>query len=355
MMCSTPTSDGYWLTLKEVAADVLSVAPSAMWLRPRPRLEIQSNNLFDAGTGEQRIVIKEFLKPDEFIEAPNREFKALELLSHLDIAPQPRAIFPQKRNRRPLVVYDYMDGQMWDRRTPGAEDLARLSDIWIQMNSIQDDNLWLSRHEERPILRIWQDIEQLFDGYFSWAKSEIHPAASLLELCRTICVKGHGLALQLSRVDFLRCFCRADPRFANVISRPGSTLGIVDWEDSGLRDPAKDLADVLTHPNQEDLLSWYDWKAFLDPYLASRNRDDPTIEKRFQLYLGLFPVWWLGILLNEGVRRFEKGVFDGWSIHGIEPNQKLGRYLGRALAWPNYDYDPMGGDFAGTVFFPGEA
>jgi thiamine kinase-like enzyme len=28
-------------------------------------------------------------------------------------------------------------------------------------------------------------------------------------------------------------FCRADPRFANVITRPDGRLAMVDWEDSG--------------------------------------------------------------------------------------------------------------------------
>jgi len=37
------------------------------------------------------------------------------------------------------------------------------------------------------------------------------------------------------------CFCRSDARFANVIARPDGRLGLVDWEDSGLRDRAVEV------------------------------------------------------------------------------------------------------------------
>jgi len=60
------------------------------------------------------------------------------------------------------------------------------------------------------------------------------------------------------------CFCRSDARFANVIARPDGRVGLVDWEDSGLRDPARELADLLHHPNQEDLIDAEGWQPFLD-------------------------------------------------------------------------------------------
>jgi thiamine kinase-like enzyme len=46
-----------------------------------------------------------------------------------------------------------------------------------------------------------------------------------------------------------------DPRFATVIQGPDGHLTLVDWEASGLLDPASDIACLLTHPNQEDLLT----------------------------------------------------------------------------------------------------
>ena len=89
------------------------------------------------------------------------------------------------------------------------------------------------------------------------------------------------------------CFCRSDPRFANVIARSDGGIGLVDWEDCGLRDPAREVADLLMHPNQEDLLDFAAWQPFLSVYRTGR-RDDPDFELRLQAYLALFPVFWLG-------------------------------------------------------------
>jgi hypothetical protein len=54
-----------------------------------PPLAHHSNRLIDAWSGGQHLIVKEFLKPDEFDGAPAREYRALQLLAPLDIAPQP--------------------------------------------------------------------------------------------------------------------------------------------------------------------------------------------------------------------------------------------------------------------------
>jgi hypothetical protein len=77
---------------------------------------------------------------------------------------------------------------------------------------------------------------------------------------------------------------------------------MVDWEYSGLRDPARDLADVMTHPYQEDLLAAEDWQALLEPYLAGRSASDPRLAHRAHLYLAVFPVFWLAVSIRAGIR-----------------------------------------------------
>jgi aminoglycoside phosphotransferase (APT) family kinase protein len=340
-----------WLV--NIAADILSVPASELWFKRRPSLGIQSNNLFEAGNDRQRIVLKEFLKPEEFDESPVREFRALELLSNLDIAPHPRAYYPQNPDRRPLVVYDYMPGQMWDRQTPTKIQLENLAAIWMQTNEVWHDDLWLSRGQEQPILQIWRGIKIQFAAYFAWVESEYDPALAAVKLCMRLCDDRMEIATELSRSDAPLCFCRADPRFANIITRPDGSLGMVDWEDSGLRDPALDLADAMTHPNQEDLLSRSQWKAFLDPYLDHRRRMDPAIDQRFHLYQGLLPVWWLSILLGEGLRRVRSGDLSGWRIHEMEPDRKLRRYLAKALAWPSCVDESELDSLCDLQFFPG--
>jgi hypothetical protein len=55
-----------------------------------------------------------------------------------------------------------------------------------------------------------------------------------------------------------------------------------------LRDPARDVADLLTGPNQEDLLDLDEWRPFLQTYFAGRQTIDPALADRVHLYLALF-------------------------------------------------------------------
>lgn len=145
-------------------------------------------------------------------------------------------------------------------------------------------------------------------------------------------------------------FCQSDRRFANVIARPDGRLGLVDWVYSGLRDPAREVADLLMHPNHEDLVDCDAWQPFLSVYVGSR-RGDPGFERRLQEWLAVFPVFWLGVLLQEGMRRVRDGKFDNWVVKEMEPNTRLRRYLAQAQAWPASDPDAALTRLGDMVFF----
>lgn len=159
----------------------------------------------------------------------------------------------------------------------------------------------------------------------------------------------------LAELDDIRpplCFCRADPRFANVIQRPDGRLGLVDWEDSGLRDPAIDLADVVTHPNQEDLLTSEEWQNFLQPYLAARGRGDPGLERRRCLYLALFQMYYSAVIIKRTLNQILSGQPGLGKVNNIPVNLRLRRYLARALAWPEADFSAQLETLQDTEFFP---
>ena len=144
--------------LASIAADILNLDHREVRIEPRPALDIQSNALFEATEGGRRIVLKVFLKPEEFGEAPLREYKALQLLSELDVAPQPVAFYSHNSQQLPVVVYDYMEGQMWDRYIPNHGELLQLASLWSTVNDITDQKLWLSRGQERTLDQVWRDI-----------------------------------------------------------------------------------------------------------------------------------------------------------------------------------------------------
>jgi len=115
----------------------------------------------------------------------------------------------------------------------------------------------MSRGYERSFgERVLEEHEAMFraqfESYVEWAQVRFRPALQAAELCLNLVERCRDTVRELQACEVPLCFCRSDPRFADVIRRPGGCLAMVDWEDSGLRDPARDLADVTTHPYQND-------------------------------------------------------------------------------------------------------
>ena len=320
-------------------------------VQERPPLSFQSNQLFDVWQNGRHYIAKHYLKTDELADAPRREFKALQLLAPMDIAPQPVFYDPALG---PIVIYEFLAGEMWDRKKPTAVQLQQLADLWLTLNNVPPPGLWLSRGMERSM----QDVSAMFHGhlqnYEEWATRHFQPGLASIPQCRALLERLPTILVSFAQLpEPTLLFCRADPRFANVIQRPDGRLGLVDWEDCGLRDPARSVADLLTHPNQEDLLSDEEWDAFLRPYTTQRRKTDPHFNERVHHYLALFPTFWLLGLLNFGANHARAGnSLKGWQPNRIPVNIQLRRYLARATVWPA---TPTAADLASLAkisFFP---
>ncbi len=320
-------------------------------ITPRNSLDLQSNRLYDLRDGGRHFVAKEYLQPDEVEATPAREYKTLQLLSTMDIAPQPVFFDPDVG---PVVIYEYMEGAMWDRRAATAGDLAALADVWIRMSTAPAT--WFARSHAHYLP---QETESKFyhcvRDYLEWTASSFKPGVLAAELCLKVLESRRGAAQELAERPKVLCLCRGDPRFANIIQRPDGRLGLVDWEDSGMQDPAQEAADMVFHPNQEDLVSWETWQAFLDPYIGFHSKNDPGVAFRTHLYLALIPVFWLTSLIRRGLHRASTGQLLGWTINGLSVNERMRRYMARALAWPDMRYELALPDLAAVEFFPTEA
>jgi len=325
------------------------VSRQACQITPRTPLEIQSNALYDVHVGGRHLIAKLFLKADELTVAPAREYGALQLLAPYALAPTPVFYDPTVA---PVVVYEYLAGEMWDRRKPMAPQLARLAELWLTLHRLPTAGLWLARGWEKPAAEVVMSFRQRFDHYAVWADRHFPPGKAGVERCYALLEQVPSVMGQLTASAPPLCFCRSDPRFANVIERPDGRLAYVDWEDCGLRDPARDLADLLTHPNQEDLLTWAEWQAFLQPYGAGRLAVDPTVQERLHHYLLIFPLFWLSLCTTIGVTLAETNQIAGWQINGLPANVRLRRYLARALAWPATDFSQSLAQLATLPFFP---
>jgi hypothetical protein len=76
------------------------------------------------------------------------------------------------------------------------------------------------------------------------------------------------------------------------------------------------------------------------------------LAERLHLYLGIAPIFWLALLLNAGVQRAHAGDLSGWQINEMPANERLRRYLARALAWPDPHFDAVLEQLEGCCFFP---
>ena len=318
----------------------------------RPPLTHQSNRLYDIWFDNQHWIAKEYLNKDEFADAPRREHLSLQLIEHLDIAPKPIHYAPLTAHARPIVFYKYMEGKMWDRKTPTEIELSRLAQVWLTMHQAKHDNLWLSRGQESSLEEALIRTKHKLQAYRDWAH-QFYPQGAVAADWGFEILKNREPELNmLSAMEQVLVFSRADPRFANVIAKPDGQLGLVDWEDAGLRDPARDLADMMIHPNQEDLVSTALWEAFLKPYYKEHTTYDPQIEQRTHLYQsGACLVWYAG-LLYFGVNRALSEKLSGWQINGMPANQRLRRYLARCRAWPDGDLDKKVAELEDFCFFP---
>ena len=336
-------------TVVKVAKAATDASSDGLQIILRTPLDAQSNNLFDLWAGNRHLIIKQYLKPEEWNDAPLREYQALQRLIGQDIAPSP--VFYDVL-LGPIVVYEFMDGQMWDRRVPKATELEQLAQLWLRLHALPVDNLWPSRGHDHSAADTTGMAEGFFRRFITWVEADFQIGRKALAFIPQLLEQFSSNLTQLEKMEPLLCFGRADARFANVIARPDGQLGLVDWEDCGLRDPARDLGDLLTHPNQEDLLEMVEWQAFLSPYLAERERLDPTIGRRLDLYLAAFPIFWLAVLVNAGVDRAISGTIDDWQINDLSKNLQLRRYLARALAWPNPNFSSTLEDLSDVFFFP---
>jgi hypothetical protein len=343
--------------LVEIVARLGGYAPSELHVEVRTPLEHQSNRLYDAWVGGRHLLIKEYLKQEELSTAPLHEHRALEMLAPLDIAPQPIGVeLGHSPEVGPIVVYEYLDGEMWGRRKPSSDDLRALAEVWLTIDSLSTQVDWAARGTNRSVAERFVRFSDRLRAFREWTEVAFPDGTAAALLCLDVLDRRWPEVRELdacSEQGMWRSFGPADTRFANVIRRPDGRIGLVDWEDCGLGDPARDVTGLLSHPDQEDLLSPGEWQAFLERYLATMTPKDPLLQRRIELYGAIDAVFWLSLLtFQEGLRRAETGELDGWMINGLPANVRLRRYLARALAWPEHDFGSHLARLRDLCFFP---
>ncbi|MEL7433294.1 MAG: aminoglycoside phosphotransferase family protein [Chloroflexota bacterium] len=304
-------------------------------IKKRPPLDIQSNALFDVYTGQHRWIAKVYLKEAEYDSAPLTEYRNLKRLAPHGLAPTPIAHFAYDGMHQPVVIYDYIDGEMVDRRPLTVAEMRDFAEMWVRLNRLPTDGLWHSRRWDEFLPERFAYWDSVYAEYIAWAKTHmpqaVEPVQEAYALYEThadtlATINPHALP-----ADTL-CHCHADPRFANLIQRPDGSFVYVDWEDGGLRDPAFVIGNMMVQPNQEDLLSKAHWDAFLDVYCAGMGYARIDFEARVNAYKIGTALLWFGGLLRFLAHKADNGEHVGFRINGMPANQRLRRYLARCMA-----------------------
>lgn len=315
-------------------------------ITPRPPAAFQSNALHDVRARNGHYIAKVYLKQREWDDAPHREFLGLKLVEALDIAPR---VIAMKAAPEPVVLYEFLPGQAWDRRVPQPGDLDALLDLLLRMQALHSDH---PRLAHRPNSALSHDYARaIFDRYVAWCDRR-HPAGrATAALCQRAIEQAEPAFQDLAQERFVPRFTKPDMRFANVIARPDGRLALVDWEDSMLGDPAFDLADMLTAPNQEDLVPWRAWAPIWRRCFDAHRAADPRMAERAARHAQICAIYWL-TLVGKGMQLAEAGQPPHFDINSMLSEQRLRRFLARALAPEPAAFDDTLTALPETCFFP---
>ena len=314
-------------------------------IAPRPPAAFQSNALFDVASAGKHYIAKVYLKEREWHDAPYREYHGLKLVEPLDIAPRAVAL---KTAPDPAVLYEYLPGDAWNRRTPKPGDLDALLDLILSVHSLRSDHPRLSYRRNLTITHSY--CRTTIDDYAAWCDAH-HPAGrATAAWCVHAIKQSEADFVELAQTPFVPCFTKPDLRFANVVARQNGRLALVDWEDSMMGDPAFDLADMLNAPDQEDLVRWHKWAPLWERYFAAHDRDK-ALPRRTQLYARMFATYWL-TLVSKGMRLAKAGQTPHFDVNSMPSEQRLRRFLARALAPEPSTFEHTLLEMPETCFFP---
>ena len=344
--------------MSEIAAVVshaLKLPTSDIRLRPLAPLEHQSNHLYEARAGGVVHMVKEFRKPDELYDAPAREYFAMEALAPREIAPRPVAYVRAGQlgpGQWPIVVYQRLEGEMWDRRAPTPADMQALARLWLVVHDVPVAGAPRARGVADGAGRLLDRLPHILQRYADWARESAPACRPTAEALAIAGARAEAAAAELRRLPVRELYCRSDARFSNVIVRPDGRLGMVDWEDCGAGDPAQFVADLRIGPNQEDLISPEAWQAFSGLYLGALGRRDPSLARRVALYELLAVMLWLGLMVERVLAEAAAGPVRRWAMNTMPANERGRRFLARALAWPEGDFEAALARIAVYRLFP---
>lgn len=246
-----------------------------------------NNRLFRVTRDVDDWAVKFTIRDDR--DRARREFNALTLLDRTGPGLAPRPVHLElDRYDLSVVVQNWIDGTpLW---SPPADDATWLQILraYRRLHSLPspDGAPWGAAHG--PLL-IPTTPEEIVSGTQAFAE-QIPPtgqSARLSELLQTL--RG----LKWLELPETRCWAHGDTNIRNLILTPDG-IKLVDWEYSGVTDPAHEIAKLMSHSNSASAGEprW----AWVAAQYASMS-DEPDMLTRIRLFYALRLAGWCVRLL----------------------------------------------------------
>lgn len=290
-------------------------------VRPVP----SGNNLIFRVTRDADDWAVKFTIRDERNRA-QREFSSLRLLESLNLQVAPRPLyFDQERYRLPVVV------QTWIEGTPlklPPEDDAIWTDILLAyhvVHQVTDEVIQERGLALRPCGLVTERPEKALTGLVEFL-AQI-PIGEQPRTLSELLAELERFALPLIQVS--SCLGHGDATVRNML-HTASGVVLVDWEYSGLCDPAHEIAKIMTHPHAKDV-SEERWQWVAEHY--AQMVGDASFRQRIQVQYALALIWWCirlvygrSVLLQRPTRRLVGSAPEA----EISSDENIERYLLRA-------------------------
>jgi aminoglycoside phosphotransferase (APT) family kinase protein len=240
------------------------------------------NNLLFRATRDGHDWAVKFMIRDQRNRA-QREFSALTLIDSLGTPVGPRPLhIDQDSYPQAVVVQTWVDGTALS--SPPAEDAT-----WAQ---ILQTYALVHRIQLADALRHGVVAEQTI------GVTPTDQTAAIRAFAREIPPTIHAEALanliealdqaRLPNIRTSRCWCHGDPNIRNLLVTAGG-VQLVDWEYSGIADPAQEIAGLMAHPfvrsASEERRRW------VAEHYAVRS-GEPDMLPRIQVHYALRLAWW---------------------------------------------------------------
>jgi aminoglycoside phosphotransferase (APT) family kinase protein len=274
-----------------------------------------NNSLFRVQVAGETYACKLFVVDER--RRAYREWAALNQVwrGGLSLAPRPVAYLPDGPLPVPAVIYGWVDGVSLTHEPLTADFLVELVNTLWRIHRVPlapAPEVLTAFHQPSRFTDYLTEIQTNTEQIRAWvgqtnAKPQLlaHRIADLAELLPALveALRLAEAAIGDARLDDIcpaDSLIRVDGNLDNILRGADKRLTFVDWEYSGLGDPAYDLAELRWHPAAWDLPGEW-WDAALAAYAPLPG--DSSFAQRLALFNRLLPIWWVGrnlLFLLEG-------------------------------------------------------